>query len=1364
MSTNRNNVYYCQQKELRNVINQEPLRFTPENPYSSSGPSKKDLDRRRKAEILQYSGPLSQQINNKPTKRQQYLNALKSRKSGIGVNCPIHKAPTSSSDVPGPTEELFLDTNVGLYNYQSHLSRSFDEIPKGSGLIPPYIILNGDATITIDKNSTYIDPGAYSYNGEPVTSTSHLDITKAGTYQVIYSATDMAGVVGTATRTIHVIDKLPPTISLQGETLVRLERFSRWNERQLGGVITNRNNILYENRESVFVDNETITLTKTIELNNSVVGNYFIEYSLRDDSGNVSEVLRRTIEIVDTTPPVLELAIVTDESNAVIPNGSSSDQSYSHVRFQPWVDPGVVLENISIVPIAAQQVHTRKGVVTLQRTNVDTSLFGNQVIQYTATDEYDNTTVIRRYVNMTDNEVGEFDFFGNFPITLVLTFEVETIEPEMKKVRAIGNNLMPFTSGLTTDDGLVLITHNIDVFRTGSYEVEYKMQDDLGQIKTETKYVVVLDINRPVIEIVEPNPFYLERFTQFVDPGVNIMYKGEKVIENLATPGTYEFEYENSTLQFTLNVEIPPININSYSARYQAKYSISEVFSIGFQRNTVLRSIIMTDTKIPEVELIGRCRNFVVANTENHFVDPGIMVNNTPVIEELSENRPMVVNYIVTSNSETVTVEKQFCDYNNQQINRIPVNVPGEYSIQYIVSDELGNSTSICRNVHVIRFEVSLHEDAVITIERFSNFSLQDPGVIINDHIFSKYDDIVQYGFLLETSPSAINTDREATFELLYRIQVEGTTEFKFLSRTVIVEDTEPPQVVINQEVMTIPRFSVFIDPGIIVNDISVNPDSYPYSLQTPRGEIITIKRSIQKDAVIYTEIPTHIIGTFIMSYEVKDDYGNQEQNLYIRKVNIVDTIQPKAELVGEPVYTFEIGDVFIDPGIFVYRTTYGNGTTITQSGNYLIEGENVSIAFTSNVNTSVVDNYSIQYNIADEVGNVVSLTRVVNVVSRRVFTMRLVGNNTINIPQNTLFVDPGVAIERLTYIGQSDINATVNTFPSTLADSFSPSVPITVIVDNIVNTNISGLYTLTYKATENTIYNPVEIEVSRDVVVTTRSSSVPWWSRPKEYALNSGLVYPPTNDADATEIYNNVFPENAWSRQVDTVNQGGSVTTKDYVIYAVSDMTRMTKASNIHSKYIMFETTDEIKMNPYYSGGDANTGQFQNFSDEFMIVFPKNLGKWKTDNQRWPLQVGSSSVFIFSCNTSLLNNGISDNYSIFNNVNYNASGANITFMLNTLYNESHYFVVYDENSTSLYNWYLVYINGQVINSWSGGRFIKLLLRNIIPIFDSSVYVDNTYNGSYTVEQYQNYVFTIIRYNNAGLNQYQNALYNRIFH
>ena len=195
-----------------------------------------------------------------------------------------------------------------------------------------------------------------------------------------------------------------------------------------------------------------------------------------------------------------------------------------------------------------------------------------------------------------------------------------------------------------------------------------------------------------------------------------------------------------------------------------------------------------------------------------------------------------------------------------------------------------------------------------------------------------------------------------------------------------------------------------------------------------------------------------------------------------------------------------------------------------------------------------------------------------------------------------------------------------------------------------------------------------------------------------------------------------------------------------------------------------MFETTDEIKINPYYSGGDANTGQFQNFSDEFMIVFPKNLGKWKTDNQRWPLQVGSSSVFIFSCNTSLSNNGISDNYSIFNNINYNGSGANITFMLNTLYNESHYFVVYDENSTSLYNWYLVYINGQVINSWSGGRFIKLLLRNTIPIFDSSVYVDNTYNGSYTVEQYQNYVFTIIRYNNAGLNQYQNALYNRIFH
>ncbi len=93
-------------------------RFTPLCPYvkDSSGNllyTPRDLDMRRKAEILKYIKP--QNGNVSKNKYAQLANATKKNK----VICPNDNTPkpTSSSDVPGKIINLHEDPNVPLYNY-----------------------------------------------------------------------------------------------------------------------------------------------------------------------------------------------------------------------------------------------------------------------------------------------------------------------------------------------------------------------------------------------------------------------------------------------------------------------------------------------------------------------------------------------------------------------------------------------------------------------------------------------------------------------------------------------------------------------------------------------------------------------------------------------------------------------------------------------------------------------------------------------------------------------------------------------------------------------------------------------------------------------------------------------------------------------------------------------------------------------------------------------------------------------------------------------------------------------------------------------------------------------------------------------
>ncbi len=88
---------------------------------------------------------------------------------------------------------------------------------------PPVVTLNGASDVTVECHDAYVDPGAGASDAcdATVASTSQsgtVNLNAVGDYTRTYSATDVAGNTGTATRAIHVVDTTAPVITLNGSS------------------------------------------------------------------------------------------------------------------------------------------------------------------------------------------------------------------------------------------------------------------------------------------------------------------------------------------------------------------------------------------------------------------------------------------------------------------------------------------------------------------------------------------------------------------------------------------------------------------------------------------------------------------------------------------------------------------------------------------------------------------------------------------------------------------------------------------------------------------------------------------------------------------------------------------------------------------------------------------------------------------------------------------------------------------------------------------------------------------------------------------------------------------------------------------
>ncbi len=172
---------------------------------------------------------------------------------------------------------------------------------------PPSLTLIGSGMLNHEAGQPYEEQGAMAVDkidgSIEVTISGKVDEnTKPGIYILTYTAKDSADNVGTITRSVEVVDTVPPTITLLHRPDHRASSSIDLFERTLGDFIDPG----AEASDSVDGTIEFSSISIDGNVDTMTLGDYELIYTATDKAGNEASVTRN-VRVVDRTPPTLRL-------------------------------------------------------------------------------------------------------------------------------------------------------------------------------------------------------------------------------------------------------------------------------------------------------------------------------------------------------------------------------------------------------------------------------------------------------------------------------------------------------------------------------------------------------------------------------------------------------------------------------------------------------------------------------------------------------------------------------------------------------------------------------------------------------------------------------------------------------------------------------------------------------------------------------------------------------------------------------------------------------------------------------------------------------------------------------------------------
>ncbi len=342
-----------------------------------------------------------------------------------------------------------------------------------------------------------------------VISPNTLDCSNKGDNIVTLTITDVNGNSASKTTNVRVetTDTTAPLITLTGADPQTIEQGTGYIE--LGATTDDGSSVVID--ISDFVD---------------AVGTYTVRYNAADDSCNDAIEITRTINIIDTTAPIITL---TGDNPQVIELGEG------------YTELGATTDDGTAISINAS-------------TFVDA--VGSYTITYDATDASSNVaSQVTRSVTVIDT-----------------TAPIITLTGDNPQVIELGEGYTEL--GATTDDGTAIsIDTSSFIDAIGNYTITYDATDASGNIAAQViRSVTVVDTTAPIITLIGDNPQIVEQAEGYVELGATTDDGSMVVIDTsgfINEEGTYMITYNatdangNNALQVTRTVIVNTCFIDS---------------------------------------------------------------------------------------------------------------------------------------------------------------------------------------------------------------------------------------------------------------------------------------------------------------------------------------------------------------------------------------------------------------------------------------------------------------------------------------------------------------------------------------------------------------------------------------------------------------------------------------------------------------------------------------------------------------------------------------------------------------------------------------------------------------------------------
>ena len=797
-------------------------------------------------------------------------------------------------------------------------------------ITPPIITLVGDSTVTLECGDSYVDDGATAYDIVDGDLTPYIavggdtvDTGTAGSYVITYDVSDFsANPAVQVTRTVNVEDTTPPAITLVGDNPMDVECGGAYSEPGWSATDTCDGDLT----ASVSTGGDTV--------NPDVPGVYTITYDVSDAATNPATQRTRTVNVVDTTPPIISLlgsspmdiecgsgytepgvnatdacdgdlagAVVIggDTVNAAVPGTyivtydvsdaatNPATQQTRTVNVADTTSPLILLLGSSPMSVECGSAYTEPGVnatdvcdgdltgsVSVGGDAVNTAVPGTYVVTYDVSDSSANPAVQQtRTVNVEDTTPPTITVLGDNPLDV----ECGSVysEPGWSATDTCDGDL---TASVSTGGDTV----NPDV--PGTYVVTYDVSDaSFNAAGQQSRTVNVIDTTPPTITVLGDNPLDVECGSAYTDPGVEATDTCDGDLSGAVVIGGD-----------SVNTTVP--------GTYVVTYDVSDAATNAADQQT--RTVNVVDTLAPAITVLGD--NPLDVECGSAYTDPGV---------EATDDCYGDLSGAVVIGGDSVNTT-----------------VPGTYTVTYDVSDADANpADQQSRTVNVIDTTpptITVLGDNPLDVECGSAYT--DPGVEATDTCYGDLSGAVVIG------GDSVNTAVPGTYVVSYDVSDTAANAADQQTRTVNVVDTLAPAItVLGDNPLDVECGSAYTEPGVEATDTCDGDLS---------GAVV-----IGGDTVNAT-----VPGTYVVTYDVSDAAANPADQ-QSRTVNVVDTLAPAITVLGDNPLDVECGSAYTDPGVEATDACYGD-----LSGAVVIGGDTV--------NATVPGTYVVTYDVSDAATN----------------------------------------------------------------------------------------------------------------------------------------------------------------------------------------------------------------------------------------------------------------------------------------------------------------------------------------------------------------------------------------------------------